>query len=472
MKRVWSPSTRLVALVMVSLLVLMFLQIVLKVHVVYKGMSFPFGDLVGISSASECLRAGLNPYLENPIDPFGRTFNYPTIWLFLADLFSFEGKDVVPVGLMLLLLFSLSVSFLFQAKRYKQGLLYLAFILSPPVLLLLERGNIDSVLFMLVALMTVYMPRLRGMNPKVLLFVSAVIILLSSLLKLYPLVLLPMLIMKPVSLRHRMTLMICTGLLIAAYLVYSFDVITLITHNTPQPKIMAYGKNVLMEKFFSDGIIPIVSNSLILLVLITVGILSVKGRHFVSKIFPSEVSFQETIPPYVAGALIFIGTFIIGNNYFYRLVFLLLTLPYLLNQLAVITAREKVSLFSSENSILFASLLLMVVYGTGVLDFLSSDTWRTIDWCMVGLLPVLFILSVYPCFQRKHTKWTIQWMPLLTILQVWMLLIHFYGYRMGEYFISWYAIMGLASWGLLLLFLMAVVHFLVRHMTLRSVQQD
>lgn len=470
MKRIWSNSAWMAILVMVSLAVLMFIQLVLQVQVVYKGMSFPFGDLVGISSASECVRAGLNPYLENPIDPFGRVFNYPAIWLYLADLFAFDGEDVMPVGIALILLFTVSVSFLFKTKRIKQGLLYLAFIVSPPVLLLMERGNIDSVLFLLVALMTIYVPRMRCLTPKARLYVSAAIILLSSLLKLYPLVLLPLLIMHPVSLRHRITVLICTGLLIVGYLIYSFDVITLITHNTPQPLIMAFGKNVLMEKFFPHDMIPIVSNSLIVLVVVAAILLIVKGKRFLNKIYPPKANFQEAILPYMAGALIFSGTFVIGNNYLYRLVFLLLTLPYLLNQLALLAADTEASSVSSENSLLVASLLLMVVYGTGAFDFFSGDTWRIIDWCMVGILPILMLLSIYPCFGRKNEKRYVQWMPLLTILQFWMLLLQFYGYRMGEYFISWYAIMGLSSWGLLLSFLVAVVHVLIRHLRFNPVR--
>jgi len=460
MKRIESKQAWLAVMVLGTLLALMLLQIVFKVNVVYKGMAFPFGDLVGISSASECVRAGLNPYLENTMDPFGREFNYPAIWLSLADWVGFDGGDVMLVGWILIILFSLSIAFLFKVKRFKQGLLYLAFILSPPVLLLLERGNSDIVLFLLVALMTVYLPRLRGIPPLMNTYIAAGIIVLATFLKLYPLVLLPLLILAPVSLRHRMTALLVSGILVAGYLIDSFDIITLITQNTPQPLIMAYGKNVLMEKFFSDGMIPIVSNTLIILAVIGVVFISIKGKRFIHTLFPSDQPFQETILPYMAGALIFAGTFVLGNNYMYRLVFLLLTLPYLLNQLAHFTASQEVSVFSSENTLLVSSLLLMGIYGTGVFDFFSDETWRIVDWCMVGILPALLLLSLYPCLKKENGKRSVQWLPCLNILQFWMVLLQFYGYRMGEFFISWYAIMGLASWGLFLTFFVATIHFL------------
>ncbi|NLT04615.1 MAG: hypothetical protein GXY09_12235 [Bacteroidales bacterium] len=460
MKRIESKQAWLAVMVLGALLALMLFQIVFKVNVVYKGMAFPFGDLVGISSASECVRVGLNPYLENSIDPFGREFNYPAIWLSLADLVNFDGKDVMLVGWILIILFSLSIAFLFKVKRFKQGLFYLAFILSPPVLLLLERGNSDIILFLLVALMTVYLPRLCGIPPLMNTYIAAGIIVLATFLKLYPLVLLPLLILEPVSLRHRMTVLLVSGILVAGYLIDSFDIITLITQNTPQPLIMAYGKNVLMEKFFSDGTIPLVSNALILVAVIGVIVMSLKGKRFIHTLFPTEQPFQEAILPYMAGALIFAGTFVLGNNYIYRLVFLLLTLPYLLNQLAYFTAGQKASRFSSENALLVSSLLLMGIYGTGVFDFFSDETWRIVDWCMVGLLLVLLLLSLYPYFKKENSKWSVQWLPCITILQFWMVLLQFYGYRMGEFFISWYAVMGLASWGLLLTFFVAVIHFL------------
>jgi len=495
MNRTPNKNVLLTAFVVGTLLVLILIQITFNVTVAYKGMVFPFGDLTGISSASECIQAGLNPYLENPIDPLGREFNYPPIWLYVSDFLHFDGKDVVPVGLTLIFLFTLTTCFLFKAKNVKQCLIFLTFFFSPPVLLLLERGNSDGVLFMLVAFMTVYLPKIRRLNPQARLYTSAVIILISSLLKLYPLVLLPLLIIEPVSLRKRITVMICTGLLILGYLICSLDIITLITHNTPQPLIMAYGKNVLLEKFFPDELISVVSNGLIVLVIIAVILLNSKGKGFISKLYPSDTTTNETILPFIAGVLIFAGTFVIGNNYIYRLVFLLLTLPYLLDQLTLLEASREESPIpkrnpvfysltppraagnalakfrhhavsvSSENSLLAACLLLMVVYGTGALDFLSSDIWRVIDWCMVGILPILLLLSLIPCFRKNNEKRSVEWMSLLTILQCWMLLLTFYGYRMGEFFIFWYAIMGLACWGLLLSFLVASVHYLIHHFT-------
>ena len=270
MNRILTKNTVLALVVVGALLALILIQVFYGTSVVYKGMSFPFGDLAGISSASECVQAGINPYLDNPIDPLGRKFNYPPVWLYLSNVLQFDGSHVVPVGLTLVFLFALTASFLFKVKTVKRGLFFLAFFFSPPVLLLLERGNSDSVLFMLVAFITVYLPKIRNLDPLVRLSISAAIIVIASVLKLYPLVLVPLLILEPVSLRKRIAVIICTSLLILGYLIYSFDVITLITHNTPQPLIMAYGKNVLLEKFFPDAWIPFVSNGLIVLVIIAV----------------------------------------------------------------------------------------------------------------------------------------------------------------------------------------------------------
>ena len=385
----------------------------------------------------------------------------PPVWLYLSNVLQFDGSHVVPVGLTLVFLFALTASFLFKVKTVKRGLFFLAFFFSPPVLLLLERGNSDSVLFMLVAFITVYLPKIRNLDPLVRLSISAAIIVIASVLKLYPLVLVPLLILEPVSLRKRIAVIICTSLLILGYLIYSFDVITLITHNTPQPLIMAYGKNVLLEKFFPDAWIPFVSNGLIVLVIIAVILLYGKGKGIISELYSSGTSISETVPPFIAGALIFAGTFVIGNNYMYRLSFLLLTIPYFLEQLAI----QQATRVNSENILLAASLLLMVVYGTGFFDFLSGDSWRIIDWCMVGIVAVLLVLSLRPCFGKNNRKRSIKWIPLLTILQYWMLLLTFYGYRMGEFFISWYAVMGLACWGLLISFLVAATHYLIRHLT-------
>ena len=79
------------------------------------------------------------------IDPWGRLFNYPEIWVYIISFFKLFSDPYHTIGLMQLLLYP--IFFFIAAKRFKNSNELLAFFFlycSPPIFLLLERGNNDG----------------------------------------------------------------------------------------------------------------------------------------------------------------------------------------------------------------------------------------------------------------------------------------------------------------------------------------
>ena len=109
---------------------------------------FPFLDLKGRLAHIQANRLGIDTYsFRNPFDPFGRVNNKPSISL----IFSFTGlgvKDAIWLGYILISLF------IFQAISLlrKTNLLFLILgslcIFNPNVLLAIERGNDDIIIFL------------------------------------------------------------------------------------------------------------------------------------------------------------------------------------------------------------------------------------------------------------------------------------------------------------------------------------
>ena len=109
---------------------------------------FPFLDLKGRLAHIQANRLGIDTYsFRNPFDPFGRVNNKPSISL----IFSFTGlgvKDAIWLGYILISLF------IFQAISLlrKTNLLFLILgslcIFNPNVLLAVERGNDDIIIFL------------------------------------------------------------------------------------------------------------------------------------------------------------------------------------------------------------------------------------------------------------------------------------------------------------------------------------
>ena len=105
-----------------------------------------FADLRQIAAAVDAEDRGLKPWLENPGDPWHRPLNYPVIWISLFRLIAKWGDPVLILGMaQLAALFGLGL----WLSRQKEG--YLAFLLclSPPILLAIERGSTNILVFLL-----------------------------------------------------------------------------------------------------------------------------------------------------------------------------------------------------------------------------------------------------------------------------------------------------------------------------------
>jgi hypothetical protein len=88
------------------------------------------------------------------------------------------------------------------------------------------------------------------------------------------------------------------------------------------------------------------------------------------------------------GALIYVGTFVIGNSFDYRLVFLLLTLPLLLRWPA---PRREVGNRLNLPPITVAVVMVALWIGTLSEQLRLAD--ELVSWTLAGLLLVLLVRS-------------------------------------------------------------------------------
>ncbi len=109
----------------------------------------PFLDTHAVLAAAECQRRGVDVYLSNPCDVFGRPHVYSPLWLALVP--PMLGTTATPwVGTALDLLFILALPLLIRGySKAEIGIVAIA-AFSPMTLYALERGNIDLVIFLLV----------------------------------------------------------------------------------------------------------------------------------------------------------------------------------------------------------------------------------------------------------------------------------------------------------------------------------
>jgi hypothetical protein len=281
------------------------------------GTGFSFLDLRFFTSAWDCVRDGVDVTPANPCDALDRPFIYPSVWTAPAPL-GLGEEHTVPLGAVLAVGFVASAFAALGRVGVGDGLVWAAALCSPAVMLGVERGNPDLVIFCLVV-WGVLLLQAESVPARL---AAHGLLLLAAVLKLYP-----VLAWGPLLLQRRRWAIAGTGTLTAAFAVYAFatrDDIRRIRENVPQDDRFAYGAAILGDEVGGALVVLAAAAGLALL------LLRLARRRGVRAVVPATPGERRDRDLFVAGAATFVGTFALGHNYNYRMVFLLLTLPQLL----------------------------------------------------------------------------------------------------------------------------------------------
>jgi hypothetical protein len=166
-----------------------------------------FADLRSIPSLDQLLQFE-NLRIDNPVDPWGRSFDYPKIWIYILEPFRVcQDPYFCLGGLQFLIFVGVVICLIWSVQSPFSVLPVVLLAVSPPVTLLLERGNNDGLVFMLV-LMTV---RWRGP------FRTPFFIALAGGLKVFPLAALPFVFKLKNPVPYLLALVITSPLLVSAF---------------------------------------------------------------------------------------------------------------------------------------------------------------------------------------------------------------------------------------------------------------
>ena len=365
--------------------------------------NYTFADLRVVTTASDCIRKGFDPLYENPCYIMGSLqLNYPRIWQGLS-MFGLTESQTVPIGFASAFLFYTCFVFIFLPKKIniKENVLYLSCLFSPAVLLLVERGNVDIIIFILVAIAIPFVNRNEFMKRAI----GYSILLFASVLKLFPLFGFVIYIREFKKDKKRALIFGSILLfLFVAYIVFTINDIRAIASITPKGTSWSYGFQVffmtndrvihslLSLTHVNDTLLAIILKYLPYVALISaisitlvLSFLYRKSDKFayVERIQTHIISFQ-------IGASIFIGTFMLGNNWDYRLVFLLFCIPQLVEW-----SRASKKILSLPNMTLAFILLTLwssfwINYSTFAHNLLEELT----NWMILANLILLVSLSL------------------------------------------------------------------------------
>jgi hypothetical protein len=302
----------------------------------------PFLDLRFVTGVIECWGKGIDVYLHNPCDPFGREHNYSP--LFLRFTFVPTGHEWLNwLGVGLIGCFLISVGFLQRSRRLSDRMLFILAMLSASSAFAFERGNLDLLIFVFAVIAAVC---LGGRLPARI-FAYAVI-LLAGMLKFYPMVLFVLL------LRERWKTVIAIGAVIAAVVVGFYvafrDELPRMAVNLPTsfPPGQAWGAkglprgfNDLLPKILAefgyraDWVDPFRDTHLmaygLLVALLAASLFSALRLAHRTGVVASLDSLSRPDQCFlVTGATLVCGCFFLGQSLPYRAIYLLIALPALL----------------------------------------------------------------------------------------------------------------------------------------------
>jgi hypothetical protein len=355
----------------------------------FPGALPPFFDLhVVTDAAGRCAATDTTayPYLHADCNPWGQGLNYPPVWLLLGKLG--VNSDNTPLLAMLFELPALGLmALLLHGRSIRSGLIALPLVLSPSVVLGFERGNIDIVEWILVcsaALMFSEHRKLRAAASLVLLAFAVVVKLIAV-------------FCCTLAVRLRSTSVVVSVALVAFSLLYLYslsDVLPAIRRNTHLTPYVSYGYTILFDRLeflygprlglnltgLAHSWVPTAVVAFVALAAATSAL--VARRYSLCRLGQGSDGVA-----FLFGAGIYCGSFLLlGSNYAYRLMFLLLCLPQLLDWI--------------ENCLGGTRRLAYLLLGSCVISmWLKFHPEKTLhvnqisDWILFGCLTMIILLN-------------------------------------------------------------------------------
>jgi len=351
-----------------------------------------FFDARNVAAAAECRRLGYDPLVDNPCDPWERTIFYPRPWLALRWI-GLDQSHTLLLGAAVVALAVLALLALLPRITVREGLVVAAAACSPAVMFAVERANMDLVIFAGLALAAVVWRRGSATAQ----YVAVGLVLLMAMAKLYPVV--ALLAFLPA--RRRGVAAAAGGALavFAGYAVITREDIATISAVAIQGQYNSYGARILLGRLY-HGVVGdtwsgsrTVAQALVLLAVVVVGLalwLALRRRRRVRPGPAPRPPMDETaeLMAFRMGALVYLGTFVAGNSFDYRLVCLLLVLPGLLRWPTGAGA-EGAPTFPRAT---LGVVLLMLWIGAVSEQLRAWD--ELVSWALAGLLAVLLVRSV------------------------------------------------------------------------------
>lgn len=345
-----------------------------------------FADLRAITHGAEPHAMGVDLMASNPGDPWKRPLLYPRIWHGLYYL-GINARHSTLLGVISILSFLAGICMVLPHAHWRTIAWVMAAILSPAVLLGIERANTDLLIFFLLAVSVVAVGRWPAL--------SAAAVLLSMALKLFPIYGAAVLFRLSRRRFWGYVLAIAAGTLLYAYL--TFADISRITGSFERILWASYGFNVFWMRTMHYSVVL----GFYARILTYGAALVVFAWAFSSWLrkdsTPEPADEPLALDAFRSGAAIYLGTFLSGHYLDYKLMFLILAIPQLsawtrspVRRISACAYLALVSMLVSQWELAIGGITAHLLHGKLIGVFMDEMA----DWAVFASLLYLFFASM------------------------------------------------------------------------------
>ena len=357
-----------------------------------------FADMYIILAASDGYRMGIDVFRDNLLDPFGRQYVYSRIWLWIGYT-GLSLKDNDLLGLLLAFTFIFSAVMLLKVGNFLEFVLSALLLLSPAVMLGIERGNCDLILFAILGCAG-NLSSQKSLSRQA---ASASLLYLATFLKYYPVVSFAVFVYAIKTRGKFWALAAFSAIIVGAYALWSLQDLQLLNKTIPRPDAR--------EGFTFGG--ALIFNALGMslphartVALCLGGVLT--GIFFSKAPFSLKLPLKQTSPRcvslFLVGTSVLLFCFFLNTNYYYRCVFFLLLLPLFFELLQIQGGSPK------AKRVAWAILLLV-----GIVSY--HGVFRTIAYLTCFFfespLPIALFKDYFVFFEQ-----TCAWLLMLSLLSI------------------------------------------------------
>ena len=368
----------------------------------HNSLAAHFVDWEFVKGFAKCAIENKNRFFDNSCDILSRDPVYPPSWLYTPQIIYFIKNEFIFFISILFLL--VSIFKFVKIDNLNKFLLLFLIIISPYFLYAYQRLNVDLIILPVVFFISFNLEK-KGLLKKTLKYFGIVFI---SILKIYPGILYLFFLREKKF--YQLFFYILTAVLILLFLFKHHSEILVMLGNKEMAGLPGYGSFsgnnffYFLSNLFGMNVSPFSTIFLFFNLIIVVTTLIFIRENKISKLNldTNKINF------FISGFLILIFCFVVGYNIIYRLIFILLLIPLLIDNEFVKLKKNKILSFmfivcfflKAHTITLFLNLFILDHLNIFKLDIALStpqeplpyyDLWDGfLQWIMMIILLVLF----------------------------------------------------------------------------------